>query len=199
MNDSDTIKKLVERKKQIKRHLSELKRSLQLDLTFAFEYFYESRAHTYFSYEEKIHDFEVLFLTIEDQVDDASTLSDLTRTAERLAYVEDRLDELQSQIYNRPRRRRRKPFSFGDFFNRFTQNGGGSEAQGEVSSLAEAYHILGLEEGAGLAGVTAAFRRFAKEYHPDTRGGDRSSEKELRKVMDAYQLIKEHLAESNGF
>jgi DnaJ-class molecular chaperone len=52
-----------------------------------------------------------------------------------------------------------------------------------------------VEEGTGMTEVTAAFRRYAKEYHPDARGGDRSTEAELRKVVEAYQMIKQHLVE----
>jgi hypothetical protein len=59
-------------------------------------------------------------MKIGEQVDDAIDLSDLTRTAERLAYVEDRLYELESRLYNRPRRRGRYRFSFADFFSQFS-------------------------------------------------------------------------------
>ncbi|HZR46069.1 MAG TPA: DnaJ domain-containing protein [Candidatus Manganitrophaceae bacterium] len=201
MYDADAVKKLFERKRQLNRRIIELRGALQIDLAFAFEHYYEARAYTYFAIEEKIQDFEELFLKLEIQIDESDNLSDLGRTAERVAYVEDRLDELQSEIYNRPRRRRRRPFSFGDFFSQFAgqQNGNGAGgSQGEISSLAEAYQVLGLEEGVNLAGVTAAFRKFAKEYHPDARGGDRSSETQLRKVVEAYQMIKEFLEESRN-
>lgn len=200
MYDADATKKLFERKRQLNRRIIELRGTLQIDLAFAFEHYYEARAYTYFAVEEKIQDFEELFLKLEIQIDESDNLSDLGRTAERVSYVEDRLDELQSEIYNRPRRRRRRPFSFGDFFNQYSQQNGNAQSasQGEISSLAEAYQILGLEEGVNLAGVTAAFRKFAKEYHPDARGGDRSSETQLRKVVEAYQMIKDYLEESRN-
>ncbi len=200
MYDADATKKLFARKRQLNRRIIELRSTLQIDLAFAFEHYYEAHAYTYFAIEEKIQDFEELFLKLEIQIDESDNLSDLGRTAERVSYVEDRLDELQSEIYNRPRRKRRRPFSFGDFFSQFSrQNGNASSAsQGEIASLAEAYQILDLEEGVNLAGVTAAFRRFAKEYHPDARGGDRSSETQLRKVVEAYQMIKDYLEESRN-
>jgi len=35
-----------------------------------------------------------------------------------------------------------------------------------------------------------AFRKRAKELHPDVRAGDRSGEVQLRKLIAAYQYIK---------
>ncbi len=67
---------------------------------------------------------------------------------------------------------------------------------GEVQSAVEAYDILGLEQGAALKEVTAAFRRKAKELHPDSRNGDRSSEPELRKLLAAYQFLKAYAGEA---
>jgi curved DNA-binding protein CbpA len=43
-----------------------------------------------------------------------------------------------------------------------------------------------------MAKVTAAFRRLAKQLHPDARGGDRSQEPQLRKLVAAYQFIKDN-------
>src|SRR2546428_316925 len=49
---------------------------------------------------------------------------------------------------------------------------------------------IGLEEGSSYTAVTKAFRRKAKELHPDARAGDRSGEVQLRKLIAAYQYIK---------
>lgn len=196
MTDDDFLKKLQERKHRLKRRIAELNETIEIDLAFASDRSDDPRAFSFFTLEEKLQDFQELFQKILDQVDEATTLADLDRTVGRLSYVEDRLDEAESQLYNRARRRRRRPFNLGDFFSQFSQNGSGAaSSQGEISSLEEAYKILGIEEGTGLTGVTAAFRRYAKEYHPDARGGDRSAESELRKVVEAYQMIKQHLAE----
>ena len=51
--------------------------------------------------------------------------------------------------------------------------------------------------GTPLADVTTAFRQRAKELHPDARNGDRSSEPELRRILEAYQFLKEYLSLSN--
>jgi hypothetical protein len=192
----DNFKKIEERKSKLRRRIAELTGAVELDLAFVFERFFDTRAYSYATLEEELQNFENLFVKIEAQVDDAIDLSDLTRTAERLAYVEDRLDELESRLYNRPRRKGRHRFSFSDFFSQFSQRNGEAPL-GEVS-VSEAYRILSLEEGSGLLEVTAAFRRFAKQYHPDARGGDRSAESQLRKVVEAYQFLKQRLSESGG-
>jgi len=44
-----------------------------------------------------------------------------------------------------------------------------------------------------MAAITAAFRQRAKRLHPDVRKGDRSSEPELRRIIEAYQYLREHL------
>jgi DnaJ-domain-containing protein 1 len=194
--DEDFLKKLGDRKGRLRRRLNALNETIEIDLAFAVDRYDDARGHSFFTLEERLQEFQMLFQKILDQVDEATTLADLDRTAGRLSYVEDRLDELESQLYNRPRRRRRRPFSFADFFSQFSQqNGSEAASHGEISSLTQAYQILGVEEGAGLTEVTTAFRRYAKEYHPDARGGDRSAEAELRRVVEAYQMIKQHLAE----
>ena len=53
------------------------------------------------------------------------------------------------------------------------------------------------EFGTPLADVTTSFRQRAKELHPDARNGDRSSEPELRRILEAYQFLKEYLSLSN--
>ena len=67
----------------------------------------------------------------------------------------------------------------------------------EVTNAYDAYQLLGLEFGTSLADVTTAFRQRAKALHPDANNGDRSSEPELRRILEAYQFLKEHLSLSN--
>ncbi|MFQ5781399.1 MAG: DnaJ domain-containing protein [Nitrospiria bacterium] len=193
MGDANPSKKFSERKHRLKRHLVELKKSLQHNLAYAFDRYYEDQILTYLSVEEKIDRLEALFLKLDDQIDAADNMVTLRQTAGRVDYVADRLDALEAALHQRARRRGRSPFRFADFFSRFTQQNGNSSspARGEISSLTEAYQTLNLEEGTGLTEVTTAFRRLAKKYHPDARGGDRSAESQLRRVVESYQIIKE--------
>ena len=68
---------------------------------------------------------------------------------------------------------------------------------GEVNTAGEAYEALGLEFGSSMSAVTRAFREKVKRFHPDARKGDRSSEPQLRRILEAYQLLKEYLSLSN--
>ncbi len=69
-----------------------------------------------------------------------------------------------------------------------------SGSRGEINNAVEAYHALGLEHGSSMAAVTAAFRKCAKKMHPDARKGDRSSEPELRRIIEAYQYLKDNVS-----
>jgi len=182
------------KKKRLLRHLSKLSTALAPALDYAFDRYFEEQAMTYLNMEERLDCFEGLILKLHEQLTDAETLSALERVAGRLSYVADEVDRLEAIIYRRRRRRVRFDFNLSDFFKASQNNQNGFSSPGEArSSLSEAYQTLGLEEGCSLYQVTTAFRRLAKQYHPDARGGDRSDERHLRQVLAAYQLLKESL------
>ncbi|MFQ5579267.1 MAG: DnaJ domain-containing protein [Nitrospiria bacterium] len=189
---SSSSKTLSERKKKLQDHLSGLNKILQESLSYAFDRYYETEVLNYLKIEEKIDRFEMLFLNLKEQINEADTVACLQQSAGRLDYLADLLDELESNLFRRPRRRRRASSRLSDFFRHFSQQGGNGfpTSRGEISSLAEAYQTLDLKEGSSMSRVTAVFRRLAKKYHPDAHGGDRSSESSLRRVVEAYQIIK---------
>ncbi|MGE0045564.1 MAG: J domain-containing protein [Hyphomonadaceae bacterium] len=53
-----------------------------------------------------------------------------------------------------------------------------------------ALEVLMLEEDAEPAAVRARYAEMVKRYHPDSNGGDRSSEAQLIRVIRAYQTLK---------
>lgn len=59
----------------------------------------------------------------------------------------------------------------------------------------KALKILGLEKDADRKAVRAAYSRLVRKFHPDKNGGDRSHEKALQAVIEAYT----HLRQSAGF
>jgi DnaJ domain len=77
--------------------------------------------------------------------------------------------------------------------------GGGDPSQGSsgINNAMDAYAAMGMEFGSSLAEVTASFRHKAKQLHPDSNNGDRSAEPELRRMLEAYQFLKEYLSLSN--
>jgi molecular chaperone DnaJ len=53
------------------------------------------------------------------------------------------------------------------------------------------YEILGLTRGASESDIKAAFRRLAKEYHPDKNAGDKRAEHKFKEVNEAYEALKD--------
>jgi hypothetical protein len=183
----------------MKARIDSLRIKIQDSLAYTLDRLFEESQDTYFSYEEKLEELDRLLTCLLDEVSRTYDKAGTRRLSERIMFLEDRFDEIDSGLRGRPRRTRRR-FSFYDFF-RFSQGGGqwdGAAPASEISSSAEAYQILGIETGSNLSAITAAFRRSVKALHPDARGGDRSAEPELRKLIAAYQYIKKELTERTG-
>ena len=164
-------------------------------MEFAVDFMMQERVDSYFRIEPALEEVERSLGQIEEELDLVRDVSGAIRLESRLEFVEDRWDELDSEIRERPRRRRRK-INLADFL----KAAGGENPAGtasEVTNAYDAYQLLGLEFGTPLVDVTTAFRQRAKELHPDARNGDRSSEPELRRILEAYQFLKEYLSLSN--
>ncbi|MTG98209.1 MULTISPECIES: J domain-containing protein [Myroides] len=57
----------------------------------------------------------------------------------------------------------------------------------------ESYTILGLEENASIDEIKLAYRKLAKQYHPDRTGGDEFFTNMFRKINQAYEnLLSNH-------
>jgi hypothetical protein len=186
-------KKLARYQIGMRRRIQELKARADECLDFAIDHVMQDRMDTYFRIEEALDEIDRALPLIEEELSRIHDLSGANRLESRLEFMEDRFEEIDSEVRQRPRRRRRR-INFADFFR---AAGGGGEpggSLGEIASAAEAYHVLGLADGSSLSAITATFRRRAKSLHPDARKGDRSSEPELRRIIEAYQYLKEHLS-----
>ncbi len=53
------------------------------------------------------------------------------------------------------------------------------------------YETLGVARGAGEADLKAAFRKLAKEHHPDKNPGDKASELKFKELAEAYEVLKD--------
>jgi molecular chaperone DnaJ len=53
------------------------------------------------------------------------------------------------------------------------------------------YEVLGLQRGASEADLKSAFRRLAKEHHPDKNPGDKVSEQKFKELAEAYEALKD--------
>lgn len=186
-------RKRVKYQDGMRRRIEVLKHKTEATLDFAVEYVLQDRVDTYFKVEEGLGEIDQTLGLIETELGLICDLSGAMRLESRLEFMEDRFEELDSEVRERPRRRRRK-INFADFFRAAGGGGAFTSTRGEINSTSEALQVLGLEFGSSLSAITAAFRRRAKMLHPDVRKGDRSSEPELRRIIEAYQYLKDNVS-----
>jgi len=184
-------------RKKLTAKVDELNLKVQEVMTIAFERFLQENMDEYFRFEERLQEFEQLFIKISDEIHSTHDPYSLKRLENRIAYLDLTFDDLESEITGRPRRRR-KGFDLFNFFRQWKQNTESDTQKSEIQDIKEAYDTLGIKENSNLKTVTQAFRRLIKNLHPDTRGGDRSHEPRLRKLIAAYQFIKNMERESQS-
>lgn len=176
----------------MRRRIGELRAKTEDSLDFAMDTMMLDRVDSYFHIEKGLAEVDRMITLIEEELEGVQELTHAQRLESRLEFIEDRFEDFDSEIRERPKRRRRKI----NLFNFFKAAGGGgwggdsSAAQGEIQSPSQAYEALGVEFGSSLAAITRAFRQRAKRLHPDFRNGDRSSEPELRRIIEAYQYLR---------
>jgi molecular chaperone DnaJ len=63
--------------------------------------------------------------------------------------------------------------------------------EAEQMAKRDYYEVLGLARGASDQDIKSAFRKFAKEYHPDRNSGDKTAEQKFKEVNEAYEALKD--------
>jgi hypothetical protein len=189
--------KYIKFRQGMQRRIGSLRFKTEDSLETAVDIMMEERVDGYFRVEQGLEEVMKSLVEIEEELEAVRDLSGAMRLESRLEFVEDRWDEFDSEIRERPRRRRRK-ISLADFLKAAAGEGStlGDNPSG-VNNAMDAYAVMGVEFGSSLADVTTAFRVKAKQLHPDANNGDRSSEPELRRMLEAYQYLKEYLSLSN--
>ena len=70
-----------------------------------------------------------------------------------------------------------------------------------TASTADYYGILGLTSDATLADVKKAYRKLARQHHPDRNNADPGAIGRFRRITEAYEYLSAHLkdnAHGNG-
>ncbi len=178
-----------ERQEKLKHRLLEIQEKVQDSFCFTFDRMFQERMDTYFVMEEKLQEFEKLFAQLSQELSHTAGLKPMENLEKRFYYLEDSFEELDAGIRERPARYRHR-FGFSDFFRRWQEQGDAPDIQSEIRDIEEAYEVLNISPGSDMKTVTAAYRQLVKLLHPDGRNGDRSEEDRLRKIVAAYQFIK---------
>jgi len=55
------------------------------------------------------------------------------------------------------------------------------------------YRVLGISRGATEDEIKSAYRKLAKEYHPDRNGGSASAEAKMKEINDAYAKVMDEV------
>jgi hypothetical protein len=188
--------KYVKFRNGMQKRIGSLRSKTEESMDCAVDSMMQERVDSFFRVEQGLDEIVKSLLQIEEELDQVCDLSGAMRLESRLEFVEDRWDDLDSEIRERPRRRRRR-ISLADMLKAAGGGGDFSQGSGGVNNAVDAYAIMGVEFGSSLADVTTAFRHKAKRLHPDANQGDRSSEPELRRMLEAYQFLREYLSLSN--
>jgi curved DNA-binding protein len=53
------------------------------------------------------------------------------------------------------------------------------------------FKVLGLERGADADAIKRAFRKLARQYHPDVNPGDASAEAKFKEISEAYEVLSD--------
>ena len=53
------------------------------------------------------------------------------------------------------------------------------------------YEVLGVDKNADDSAIKRAYRKLAKQYHPDSNPGDESAAEKFREASEAYAVLSD--------
>jgi hypothetical protein len=60
-----------------------------------------------------------------------------------------------------------------------------------VPTKRDYYEVLGIDRSASEDEIKRAFRKLAKQYHPDTNSGDTSAAEKFKEANEAYSVLSD--------
>ena len=90
----------------ITRRIAQLRGQIEKSLDFAIETMFQERIESYLRVEQGMMEVDRMLSLVEQEVDDIRGLNEAQRLESRLEFIEDRFEEFESEIRQRPPRRR---------------------------------------------------------------------------------------------
>src|ERR671933_150082 len=60
-----------------------------------------------------------------------------------------------------------------------------------MAAVRDPYKVLGVDKKASADEVKKAYRKLARQYHPDRNPGDKSAEARFKEVQEAYDVLSD--------
>src|SRR5688572_2432488 len=64
-------------------------------------------------------------------------------------------------------------------------------SQADMPAVKDPYAALGVDKKASDEEIKRAYRKLARQYHPDTNHGDKQSEERFKEVQAAYAILSD--------
>src|SRR5947209_4817862 len=59
------------------------------------------------------------------------------------------------------------------------------------------YEVLGVKKDASAEDIKKAYRKLARQYHPDRNPGDKQAESRFKEVQEAYDVLSDQSKRTN--
>ena len=53
------------------------------------------------------------------------------------------------------------------------------------------YEVLGIKKSAKKDEIKKAYRKLARQYHPDVNPGDKAAEEKFKEFIEAYEVLSD--------